>query len=202
MNLIVLKCNWRQSKSSRTLALPADWTLYDLHQALQAAFGWFGEHLYMFKDEDGTRWEEEDPFDDIAAFEEDGHTLPPAGTTIGEAFPDPKRRLDYIYDFGDSNEVRLVRQKDVEGDGPACLKASGLMAEEDSAGVGYADGIAAILTAGPEDGMYADLADWLGIESLAGAKQWIEDHTARADEITFRLKHIMPIRRKKTRRKK
>ncbi len=202
MNLIVLKCDWRQCKSSRTLALPAEWTLYDLHQALQAAFGWFEGHLYMFEDEDGTRWEEESPYDDFAVFDEDEDKLPPEGTTIGEAFPTPKWRLDYTYDFGDSNEVRIVRQKDVEGDGPACLKASGLMAEEDSAGVGYADGIAAILKAGPKDEMYADLADWLGIESETDAKSWIEDHTTSAEAITADLKRIKPARRKKKRAKK
>ena len=202
MNLIVLKCDWRQCKSSRTLALPADWTLSELHDALQAAFGWEYEHMYCFDAQDGTRWDEDNPFDDFMDFDEDADSLKPTDTTLGEAFPREKARLDYEYDFGDSNEVRLVRQKDTEGDGPVCLKASGLMAEEDSAGVGYADGIVAILKAGPEDEEYADLADWLGIESDADAKDWIADHTACAEDITRDLARIKPVRRKKKRGKK
>ena len=202
MNLIVLKCDWRQCKSSRTLALPAEWTLLELHDALQAAFGWEYEHLYCFEAPDGTRWEEEAPYDDILGFKEVDPILKPEDTTIGEAFPWEKTRLDYMYDFGDSNIVRLVRQKDKEGDAPFCLKASGLMAEEDSAGVGYADGIAAILKAGPKDEEYEYLADWLGIESEEDAKDWIADHTARAEDITRDLARIKPVRRKKKRGKK
>ena len=202
MNLIVLKCDWRQCKSSRTLALPEEWTLLELHDALQAAFGWEYEHLYCFEAQDGTRWEEEAPYDDVLGFKEVDPILQPEDTTIGEAFPWEKARLDYMYDFGDSNIVRLVRQKDKEGDGPVCLKASGLMAEEDSAGVGYADGIAAILKAGPKDEEYDYLADWLGIESEEDAKDWLSDHTARAEYITRQLARIKPVRRKKKRGRK
>lgn len=202
MNLIVLKCDWRQCKSSRTLALPAEWTLSELHDALQAAFGWAYEHMYCFEAPDGTRWEMDSPFADFAEFDDEDVSRKPADTTLGEAFPREKSRLDYEYDFGDSNEVRIVRQKDVEVDGPACLKASGLMAEEDSASFGYADGIASILEDGPENEMYDELADWLGIEDEDDEERWISLHTANAAAITKKLASIKPSRRKKKRGKK
>lgn len=44
---------------------------------------------------------------------------------------------------------------------------------------------------------YADLADWLGIESAKDVKNWIAGHTARADEITRNLARTKPVRRKK-----
>ena len=47
--------------------------------------------------------------------------------------------------------------------------------------------------------MYADLADWLGIDSDVNAKEWIADHTARAEDITRDLARIKPVRRKKKR---
>ena len=119
MNLIVLKCDWRQCKSSRTLALPAEWTLSELHDALQAAFGWEYEHMYCFEAQDGTRWEMDSPFGD---FDDEGDSQKSADITLGEVFPREKARLEYEYDFGDSNEVRIVREKDIEGNGPACLK--------------------------------------------------------------------------------
>ena len=202
MNLIVLKCDWLQCKSSRTLALPAEWTLSELHDALQAAFGWNYEHMYCFEAQDGTRWEMDSPFADFADFDGGDENRNSAETTLGEAFPQVKSRLDYEYDFGDSNEVRIVRQKDVVGNGPACLKASGLMAEEDSAAFGYADGIASILEEGPEHEMYDELADWFGIENEDDVERWIAVHTADAAAITKKLARIKPARQKKKRGKK
>lgn len=194
MELVVLKCDWRQCRSSRTLALPADWSLAELHAPLQYAFGWEFDHLYLFEAADGRRWSESSAFDDFADEEGD---LDPSKTSLKEVFPGPKAKIDYEYDFGDSNEVRVTCQKRVEGEGPECLKATGLMAEEDSAGLGYADGIAGILKEGPENEFYEDAADWLDIESEEDVKAWIEEHTANAEAITEDLKRIRPPRKKR-----
>lgn len=194
MELMVLQCDWRQCKSSRTLALPSDWSLEELHAALQCAFGWEFEHMYMFEAADGRRWSEVPPFDD---FDDEEPDEDPRKTTLAEMFPRLKGRLEYEYDFGDSNEVRLTFAKRVEGEGPACLEATGLMAEEDSAGFGYADGIARILEAGPKNKWYGDAADWLNIESEEDAKAWIAEHQADAAAITEGLQGIRPPRRKR-----
>ena len=58
------------------------------------------------------------------------------------------------------------------------------------AGTGYADGIAAILSAGPEDEQYADCADWLGIESPKEAQDWIAGQKAFPAEISDDLQFI------------
>ena len=86
--------------------------------------------------------------------------------------------------------MRIVFQKEIEADAPVCLNAKGLMAVEDSAGFGYADGIAAILSAGPEDEQYADCADWLGIESPKEAQDWIAGQKAFPAEISDDLQFI------------
>lgn len=194
MELMVFQCDWRQCKSSRTLALPSEWSLAELHEALQCAFGWEFDHLYMFQSGNGRRWSR-GPF--YADLDEEEADEDPRKTTLAEAFPRLKGRLEYEYDFGDSNVVRLTFMKRIEGEGPACLKATGLMAEEDSAGFGYADGIARILEEGPKNEEYDDLADWLGIESEEEAKEWIAEHQANAEAITKGLQGIRPPRRKR-----
>ena len=199
MKLLVLSCQWCQCKSSRTLALPLDWSLAELHAALQIAFGWEGEHLYSFTAPDGTTWAE--PDDDFWGNFGGGNDLEPEKTTLFDVFSRTKARLDYEYDFGDSNVVRITSKKLVDGDGPACLEASGLMAEEDSAGFGYADGIASILQAGPKDEAYEDLASWLEIDSPKDAKAWVADHTADAAAITAALATVRPAKKKKRSRR-
>ncbi|MBQ7251848.1 MAG: plasmid pRiA4b ORF-3 family protein [Kiritimatiellae bacterium] len=196
MKLLVLACKWRQCKSSRTLALPSDWSLAELHEALQCAFGWEEEHLYSFTAPDGTTWsmQMDDDFLDDFGGEADRD---PAKTALSEVFPHAKARLDYEYDFGDSNEVSIAFQKAIEGDGPACLEAAGLMAVEDSASFGYADGIANILRKGPGARFYRDLADWLDLESPEDAEAWIAGQTADAEKITAELARIRPAKKKR-----
>lgn len=198
MELMVLQCDWRQCKSSRTLALPPDWSLAELHAALQCAFGWEFDHLYLFEAANGRRWSGGPFFADIDVGEADED---PRETTLAEVFPRLKGRLGYEYDFGDSNEVRLTFAKRVEGEGPMCLEATGLMAEEDSAGFGYADGIARILKRGPKNESYVYLADWLNIESEEDAKAWIAEHQANAESITKGLQDIRLPRRKRGKKK-
>lgn len=202
VKLMVLKCEWVGNKSKRTLALPAEWTLADLHTALQTAFGWEFSHLYEFENADGTHWEDQSPFADMEDLDEDRDSRRPEATSLGEAFPSEKSRLDYTYDFGDCNEVAIVRQKDVEGDGAACLAASGLMAVEDSGGLGFSPGIAAILKKGPKHRDYEDAMDWLGLENENDAEDYLEALQADAEAITAELARIKPVRRKAKRRRK
>lgn len=197
MKLLVLRCNWRQCKSARTLALPADWTLGQLHDALQTAFGWDNSHLYSFTDRDRNTWTDprgDDGFSDFFAADQN-----PDKTKLSEVFHEPKDRLDYEYDFGDSNDVRIVFTKETEGDGPACLRATGLMAVEDSAGFGYADGIAYIIKQGPSHRDYKDCSDWIGVKTPAQAEAWIARQTAVREAITARLAalHAPAPRRKR-----
>lgn len=195
MKLLVFRCNWRQCKSARTLALPADWTLGQLHAALQTAFGWCDSHLFAFTDRDRNTWTGHRGDDDFFAGDQD-----PDKTKLSEVFRAPKDRLDYEYDFGDSNDVRIVFTKETEGDGPSCLRATGLMAVEDSAGFGYADGIAEILRAGPKDEFYEECAEWLGIETPNEAKKWLRDQIADCESITAWLAAISAPKPKRKRK--
>lgn len=198
MKLLVLRCNWRQCKSARTLALPADSTLGQLHDALQTAFGWCDSHLFAFTDRDRNTWTRhrgDDDFSDFFASDQD-----PDKTKLSEVFRAPKARLDYEYDFGDSNDVRIVFTKETEGDGPACLRATGLMAVEDSAGFGYADGIAYILKQGPSHRDYEDCSDWIGVETPEQAEVWIARQTSDRAAITARLATLYAPKPKRKRK--
>lgn len=189
MKLIVLKCTWTDCKSTRTIAVPPSFTLEQLHFALQDAFGWDEEHLYGFKDGQGNRWTPEPDFDDETE---------PGETTVGEVFSEPSAKLEYEYDFGDDNLVLIRRlKKEIEGDLPVCLAATGFMAVEDSSAFGFVDGIAEILRTGPEDKSYGECAEWLGIESPEEAQEWLRDQIADPEEINETLAARFAPRRRK-----
>ncbi|MBR4171851.1 MAG: plasmid pRiA4b ORF-3 family protein [Kiritimatiellae bacterium] len=193
MKLLILKCNWRNCESTRTIAVPAESTLAELHMALQEAFGWEDEHLYAFRQKKGCTWSP--PFYDDGSNDAD-----PWETKLCEVFVRPRTKLEYEYDFGDSNYVQITFQKAMEGESPVCLDATGLMAVEDSASFGYVDGIAEILLAGSSDEMYNDCADWMGIETKKDVQDWLASQKADAGAITASLERIYapkPARRRK-----
>lgn len=91
-----LKITLRGTKPSvwRRVLIASDSTLADLHDVIQAAFGWFGYHLHEFEI-DGVRFGVPDEDEDWGEPPSDERRakvpkLAPAGT-----------RLSYTYDFGD-----------------------------------------------------------------------------------------------------
>jgi Plasmid pRiA4b ORF-3-like protein len=122
----------------RSIAVRADQTLADLHNALQAGFDWDDDHLYVFW-LDGKFWSRNGaqyvhPF----ALEAD----PFAGWDLPIAKPRRKsaavrlsrlrlttgQRIAYLFDFGDEWRVRLTLRQIVAADGepyPRILESVG-----------------------------------------------------------------------------
>jgi hypothetical protein len=122
----------------RTIAVRADQTLADLHDALQAAFDWDNDHLYAFWldgkfwSRDGTEYVhpfglEGDPFA--------GWDLPvsrprrmSAEVRLSRLRLIKGRRIAYLFDFGDEWRVRLTLRHIVAADGepyPRILESVG-----------------------------------------------------------------------------
>ncbi|MGQ0799297.1 MAG: plasmid pRiA4b ORF-3 family protein [Pseudomarimonas sp.] len=84
----------------RRLQVPGDYTLWDLHVAIQSAFGWDDSHLHSFgrpgHEGDSSRFGiPTDEFDDLVG------TLPGWKHRVAELLNPANPRLDYEYDFGD-----------------------------------------------------------------------------------------------------
>jgi Plasmid pRiA4b ORF-3-like protein len=122
----------------RTIAVRADQTLADLHDALQAAFDWDNDHLYAFW-LDGKFWSR-DGTEYVHPFVLEGD--PFAGWGLPVAKPRRKsaearlsrlqltkgRRIAYLFDFGDEWRVRLTLRHIVAADGelyPRILESVG-----------------------------------------------------------------------------
>jgi len=87
----------------RRLQVPGNYTLWDLHVAIQSAFGWNDSHLHGFRQPDHQ--DHGSPFgipmdesDDLAP------TLPGWEHRVADILTTANPRLEYEYDFGDGWE--------------------------------------------------------------------------------------------------
>lgn len=169
----------------RTVAVPSDIRLYDLHKVIQAAFGWENYHLHQFilnkKKPKPTNvelaelirsenWEEfasrmtNQRFFSLPMFElediEDERKI-----RLSDLVPMPKQKLEYEYDFGDSWK-HIIEVKKVEPPAggvtyPICLDGKLACPPEDCGGVwGYYDILEAVKD--PRHPQHEDLKEWLG----------------------------------------
>lgn len=84
----------------RRLQVPGDYTFWDLHVAIQSAFGWSDTHLHEFRAwrhrDGGSRFGiPMDEFDDAAP------SLPGWEYRVADVLTPANPRLEYEYDFGD-----------------------------------------------------------------------------------------------------
>lgn len=94
-----------QPEISRQLLVDPGLTLEQLHQVLQAAFGWTNSHMHQFHEKNGTRYAKPSPMDSqFAAFMggKKERVVDERKITVGEVFDKKKKRIAYEYDFGDS----------------------------------------------------------------------------------------------------
>jgi len=130
-----------------------------LHLFLQVIMGWSNYHLYQFTI-DGVAYGE--PHPDYEDDMEDAAKVRLSDLAPGEGF-----KFDYMYDFGDSWEHRILVEKILppqEGvHYPVCLAGKRACPPEDCGGVwGYEELLETIRD--PEHEQYDEMMDWLGGE--------------------------------------
>lgn len=138
----------------RRIEVLASSTFWDLHVAIQDAFGWLDYHLHEFEvgslpigipDEYGER-------DTVP-----GWTVP-LSAHIGRI-----RTLSYLYDFGDDwhHTIHLEEVKDADGEPyPRCLAGENATPPEDCGGIYGFEDLKEILTR-PRTAKYREMRDWL-----------------------------------------
>lgn len=108
----------------RRVLMPASATLGELHEVIQIAFAWDGDHLHGFTI---GRRQYGDPYFD---FEYDEYE-----TTLAAAFARARKPITYTYDFGDEWRHEITREKVAEpapATHPTCVDGRGDAPVEDS----------------------------------------------------------------------
>jgi hypothetical protein len=151
----------------RSIVVPADYTFYELHMAIQGAFGWENRHLFQFSESGfSDRTSYGVPEEEIDA---DRVTIDARTTRVSNVLKKEGQTYCYIYDFGDDWEHRLTLEKIVAENtaAPFCLDGSGACPPEDVGGMhGYQEMLAILKT--PRHPERAGYIEWLGL--VAGEK--------------------------------
>ncbi|OPZ93308.1 MAG: Plasmid pRiA4b ORF-3-like protein [Firmicutes bacterium ADurb.Bin419] len=123
----------------RRLKIPGNITFQQLHQIIQAAFGWLDYHLYKFELNKTVVTVPDDNYAPGELYGEDITELDSKITKINELF-DANDICEYEYDFGDSWEHEIIiekRLKDTRKNSvPECLGGARQRPPEDVGGTG------------------------------------------------------------------
>lgn len=123
----------------RRLKIPGNITFQQLHQIIQASFGWLDYHLYKFEYNKTVVTIPNDDYAPGELYGEDITELDSMTTMINEPFGTCERCL-YEYDFGDCWEHEIIIEKSLKDTKknsiPECIKGSGQRPPEDVGGSG------------------------------------------------------------------
>lgn len=141
----------------RTVQVPGEVTLRQLHEILQLTMGWQNSHLHEFR-ADGVSYGEPNAEFDIEVNDDQRFRL-------SRVAPKPGAQLTYLYDFGDGWEHDIVVEKILplapRVRYPLCLAGRGACPPEDVGGPwGYEGFLAAIRDPGNEE--HTDMLEWVG----------------------------------------
>jgi len=150
----------------RRIEVPASYTFWDLHVAIQDAMGWLDSHLHAFRIRDpSTRAEAAIGIPDPEPFEGAPDFLPGWRIPVTAYLAVVGQRARYDYDFGDGWEHDLVLEqissRQAKTKYPRCVAGARACPPEDCGGPGgYAQLLATI--ANPADPEHESMLEWLG----------------------------------------
>jgi hypothetical protein len=173
----------------RRIEVPADIGLGQLHGVLQIAMGWTDTHLHQFEDGEMIYGP---PDSEIEYSRVNENT-----TRLCDVLEQPKDRMTYEYDFGDSWRHQIVLEAITDSAQPAAarvVKARGACPPEDVGGIGgYAQFLDAM--ANPRHEEHAALREWHG-RAFDAAAYDIDGVNARLRRL--RLRPVKPRAAKRT----
>ncbi len=139
-----------------------DCTLPDLHEYIQAAFGWWNYHLHLFEIGKTTYMEPDPDGDDWGIEFEDER-----GVLLSKLLPKSAKRTEWVYeyDFGDSWQHEVLFEgfspADPKARYPVCLEGARACPPEDCGGwPGYVDCLEAI--SDPKNEEHEAMLEWRG----------------------------------------
>jgi len=148
----------------RRILVPKDYSFWDLHVAIQDAMGWQDQHLHLFIfKEHGEEIEIGIP--DNGDFRDNPDILPGWDTPIAEYFHRPGVVCNYLYDFGDGWEHKVVLEDTLsqkeDQKYPKCIDGARACPPEDCGGVpGYCHLLEVLADRRHEE--HKEMTHWLG----------------------------------------
>lgn len=153
----------------RRLDLASDPRLDQVHEVLQAAFGWHGGHLHEFHG-DGPRWQAE-RFNSGFQLDDEGGT-PETDVRLEQVMASPGDRLHYWYDFGDDwdHTIKLEQVAARDDNAPPGRVVAGRRAAppDDCGGIHGYERLIEIL-ADPAHPEHADMSEWFEMDGGTGS---------------------------------
>lgn len=148
---------------SRTVVVPSDWSLAFLHVVIQQTFGWLDYHEYEFAipgDKQNRRWNAFGAYGMVKYDDDVIKDLEAAEMPISKLLGKKGASIDYTYDFGDGNEVKIKSLGAVTKPKLSDFATKGPDVVEDAGGAG---GIARIVEAAKKGKgkEYKMLKNWL-----------------------------------------
>ena len=124
----------------RRILVPADYSFWDLHVAIQDSMGWSDSHLHMFRERQRKGVEIGIPDDD--GFEDAPVVIPCWKIPISKYFRKCGDKMMYDYDFGDgwthTVDLEEILPKEKGGKYPRCIAGERACPPEDCGGTfGY-----------------------------------------------------------------
>ncbi len=161
----------------RRIVVPAAYTFFDLHCAIQDAMGWTDSHLHAFRIDtrsqtkskrNGARGETlYIEFPNAEAEREPGETFDERKECVANWFGSRMQQCVYEYDFGDGWDHTVLFEGEASRENgstyPQCTGGKNACPPEDCGGVGGYDDLQRILK-NPTHGEYADMREWLMLE--------------------------------------
>lgn len=147
----------------RRIQVPATYTFWDLHVAIQDVMGWLDYHLHEFEilnPSTGSIVSIGLPDEDFGK-----RVLLGWNQKIADYFTMENPSADYMYDFGDGwihrvqLEKILPREQNVNY--PVCIKGKRACPPEDCGGVGGYENFLEIIN-NPEHDEYEEMLEWVG----------------------------------------
>ena len=154
----------------RRIQVPANYTFWDLHVAIQDAMGWFDSHLHAFEVVNPkTGFVEEIGIPDEDFDWGDRRTIAGWKRKISRYFNEENAKARYVYDFGDDWVHTVTLEKILPSDKdaryPQCIAGKRACPPEDCGGIwGYEELLEII--SNPEHEQYEEMIEWLGDEDF------------------------------------
>ena len=186
--LYKLKLAYKGSDYSRTVVVQKKFSLAFLHEVIQASFGWLNYHLYNFVDAKGAVYESDADAMDLP-LDKGQKMLLAAEVAIGKVLKKAGDKLDYMYDFGDGNEIEVSCLGTTSDFAVEDFASIGPDLVEDSAGFGFTPGIVKLLAKkGKKSAKAAECEAWLAAAFGKAPSAVLREPSA--DEIHARVWHL------------
>jgi hypothetical protein len=166
-HVYVLRVSLKDSKPPiwRKLSVPGNFTLEDLHEILQIAFDWDGDHMHSFVINSREYIMEQSQ--EMMTFFNDDEFFDEAAERLDDLFTE-KQKFTYLYDFGDSwlhmitvSKAIPVAEAMEDALAPRCLGGKLASPPDDCGGIwGYGEMLEILNN--PDHEQYTEIYAWMG----------------------------------------